>query len=627
MVVNILDFKNRLENSSLETSKTSVATIGYAPGTADDRSQCKVRATQYASTWPGVSHGQRNSQAYYHAAQLREKFGLTELDIIELVRQWNDLNYPPLSDEELVSAINNADKYAQKSAGSGYTCNSTRSNAVKHSPADPWPELVRFDEKDLPVFPLDKVPPCLKGFYTITKEIARSVQVAPDMPANILLSVIAAALGGKIKVITNNHYSELANLYVAVFSPSGTRKSNVFNILSRPLFDYQKRLRNDMSAEIEKNKSEKKILESRRKSLENEIIKSDGSNSVLEDELSDVITKLANFNKPVIQPTLILSDTTNEAMALCMANNNGQLCILDHEGIFFNNISGRYKGKGEMPSNDLILKAYSGDCYSDHRLTRESVHIDKPVLSIGLCVQPTVIEHLRYKEFLNETGLLPRFIATVPRDTVGEREAKTSNIPEYILDDYDRTINELLNIRKRNSDISLKLDDDADGIFISLFYDIEKRMAEDGDLYAIRPWAAKLCGHVARIAAVLHCFAYPELDTLLINGETMKFAVTIGYYLIEHIKAIYQIMQIDPAIHAAKRIIKWIKRNEKKAFTKTEVFNAMKNSNKNIQKASDFSEPLEILNQHGYLRLIEPEQKTGRPSEVYQVNPDVFRCD
>ena len=50
----------------------------------------------------------------------------------------------------------------------------------------------------------------------------------------------------------------------------------------------------------------------------------------------------------------------------------------------------------------------------------------------------------------------------------------------------------------------------------------------------MRAWASKLTGRVARIAAVLHCYANPGViqDTPQIDAEIMDYAIELSDYLI-----------------------------------------------------------------------------------------------
>ena len=84
----------------------------------DGYAQRKARAVLYAAKWPGCGEGHRNATAYRHSAQLLRDFMLYDVDAWEILREWNAGNTPPLPEEELRSAFQDAKKYGNRPEGS-----------------------------------------------------------------------------------------------------------------------------------------------------------------------------------------------------------------------------------------------------------------------------------------------------------------------------------------------------------------------------------------------------------------------------------------------------------------------------------------------------------------------------
>lgn len=82
--------------------------------------EVKARAVLYAAKAEGVGEGGRNAAGYSLAARVREKFDLTDNDLLDALAGWNDKNSPPMTSDELAGVVQNADKYANRPAGSGY---------------------------------------------------------------------------------------------------------------------------------------------------------------------------------------------------------------------------------------------------------------------------------------------------------------------------------------------------------------------------------------------------------------------------------------------------------------------------------------------------------------------------
>ncbi|HML73584.1 MAG TPA: AAA family ATPase [Anaerohalosphaeraceae bacterium] len=101
------------------------------PPTVSPAEDCLSRAIQYASTFEGAAEGSRNQKAFEYAARLREKFSLSDTDLLAVLEGWNGRNNPPLDQDELSGVVDNADRYARKPAGAGYTPRAARKeNAV-----------------------------------------------------------------------------------------------------------------------------------------------------------------------------------------------------------------------------------------------------------------------------------------------------------------------------------------------------------------------------------------------------------------------------------------------------------------------------------------------------------------
>ncbi len=524
-----------------------------------------------------------------------------------------------------VEQFNDVVKNAAKGLPESFEAAEAKPEAV----ADDWGSIAPFDDMELPNFPLDAMPVCLTGFAQIVREVSNSHQTPEDMTALLLMTIASACLGGKVKVVTNNRYTELATLFTAIFAPSGTRKSSVYHALMKPVIDYQNQWRADMRAEIEGNKNELDILKKQIERLKKDIVKGGDEDPGLRDDLKEKEQEVAEFSKPVELPLIYMeTDFTVESLAPKVKANGGTLSLFDHEGAFWNEVAGRYT-QGQSQVNDLILKGYDGHPAMVARGGRGDIFIEHCCLAIGLIVQPTKIEELKNKRSLDETGLIPRFILAVPADTVGYRKMQTPGVPHHVYDEYNSRIEKLLKLRQYN-EIVLKMDETTTDRFMRYCESIEVRLREGRDLYPMRAWASKLTGRVARIAAVLHCFANPGVvpDNPRIDSEIVAYAIELSDYLIAHAKATYQILNLSPDVKIARKILRTLENYaaKKKAdsISKGDLWRRIKNSDKSVQTVASITEALEILIDHNYIRKAEHQHGPGRPAEIYELNPVGF---
>ena len=120
-IAKLSEFTAVLDKNDTPPQEAILPSVVQNVSTGEDSPERKSRATLYAAKVPGEKEGfGRNNAAYCLAAALREKFALNESDRLEIMRNWNVKNSPPLDDAELAQAAGNADRYGKKPAGSGY---------------------------------------------------------------------------------------------------------------------------------------------------------------------------------------------------------------------------------------------------------------------------------------------------------------------------------------------------------------------------------------------------------------------------------------------------------------------------------------------------------------------------
>jgi Protein of unknown function (DUF3987) len=197
-------------------------------------------------------------------------------------------------------------------------------------------------------------------------------------------------------------------------------------------------------------------------------------------------------------------------------------------------------------------------------------------------------------------------------------------------DTYSKRIKTLAGLSKvKNSDGELvprvvHLSKDALGYLTAFMDEIEPKLAEGGDLHLVADWASKLAGAIARIAAILH---YAKHSLSLSNvpdiqPDTVKRAIEIGRYLIQHALAACAEMGADPLVENAKHILLWIQREQIEVFTKRDAHRA---NIARFKKVTELEPILELIEAHGYIRTqaraAEPGKVGRKSSQLFEVNP------
>jgi hypothetical protein len=153
---------------------------------------------------------------------------------------------------------------------------------------------------------------------------------------------------------------------------------------------------------------------------------------------------------------------------------------------------------------------------------------------------------------------------------------------------------------------------------------LEPRLAVEAELGTLADWASKLAGAVARIAAILHVAASADVERAIkapLTGETLANAIELGSFFLAHARAAFAEMGADPEVERARHVLSWLRRKNVESFSVRDAFQDLRGR---FQKVSELRPALDLLVEHGYLRLAPSGQRSGpgRPaSERFEVNP------
>lgn len=457
----------------------------------------------------------------------------------------------------------------------------------------------------LPPFPVDALPADLGKFVSA---LAIYQQIAADVPALTVLGALAATAGHHATV--RGQWVEAAlNLFAAPQADSGEGKSPVMAMISAPLLKLQKDLRRGYELAYGKQVELYEIAEKRRTHILSEIVKAAGAKRIkLQAELDDVKQEIKD-TRPPPYPRLLAGDVTPEALAKIMRGNDGHIAILSAEGGFFGTISGRYS-RGQ-PNVDLVLNALDvrEPYVSDRKTNDENFEIDRPSLTLVLCVQPVVIQEARSVKALMDRGLLYRFLYSASESMAGQRDKAPPQVPVWLIEEWDTTIRTVYTAllardndepvvdestgeqfppfsfdadKQLKSPSPMVVDGQAEAMHLQWRRALEKRVDPDeGDLNIIKGWVKKLEGTTYRIAALLH-LAAGHSPRVPIDAHTMASAIRIGDWAIPHALASLTAMGATAPgadLEPAHRVLRWIKRKAPEAFSSRDLYRGVRNQN------------------------------------------------
>jgi putative DNA primase/helicase len=155
---------------------------------------------------------------------------------------------------------------------------------------------------------------------------------------------------------------------------------------------------------------------------------------------------------------------------------------------------------------------------------------------------------------------------------------------------------------------------------------IEVLMRDGGKLCFIRDWASKLPGAAARIAGLFHSIGSDASESHIIDLAVTEQALNIAARLIDGALAVFDLMQGDPAVEDAERILRWIRKGTRTSFSIRDCFCAHQ---AHFRRVDALHVPLQLLTEHGYIQPRPRAKASGRPSGAYLVNPEftkTFTC-
>ena len=474
-----------------------------------------------------------------------------------------------------------------------------------------WEEPIPLDNVRVTTrFPVECLPQILRD-YAIS--VSESTATPVDMSAVASLSVIAGAVQGKYQVMGKSDYFEPLNLYTIIIAKPAERKSAIIRAMTKFLSEYEKtenfKIQTTMDKQtidyniklkqIAKIEEESKIEEAYRLKAECREIEQNGIN----------------------QLRLIADDITPESLTSLLADNKGRLSIISSEGGVFDTLAGKYSN---IVSIDTVLKAHIGDTITVDRKGRNKEYIPNPTLTILLTVQENVLEGLISNGVFRGRGLTGRFLYCQPISNLGTRKFDTPPISKQVEDNYKKLLFKLLDIPFGDTFKILTLSDNAYKLLKDFFNWVEPQLVDE--LENMSDWAGKLVGTNLRIAGILHCADYDYLmNNTVISGDTMKKAIKISKYFLEHAKSAYQLMGADKVIQEARYIISQLLEQNKEILKRCEIHRCCRGK---FQKAENMQPALDLLIDYNY--LYEEEQKkevpkSGRPSDTrYILNPFYF---
>lgn len=508
--------------------------------------------------------------------------------------------------------------YYQKGRQTGWIPLPTGLDLQIQSQAKPF---TPFADESAPsiAFPIESLANPYRAYVQAASE---SFQVDSAMVCCCVLAVFSAIFqrcGFSVRV--NQDWIEPCNLFLTCTASPSERKSPVLRDVTHPLTDM-------VTAWNEKNADaiawQTQRIDVLRRKVENLTTKlAKGVRGATEDDLKRAQTELRDAEREQIKPqTWLVDDTTPEALALVLRENNESAALLSGEaGSCLGILAGRYSAPGTGANLDLFLKGYSVEPTVIHRIGRQTVNLNSPRLTILLMSQPNLLREFVGNDSFSGRGLCARFLYAFPSSLVGHRAFRSEPIPTDVRIAFESKIKALADIALNweLEETTLTVSTDALEV-LGQFHDaIEPQRPEMSD--ALQAWSGKLEGNIVRISALLYLSEHSG-KTGAIDADTMRRAVEIGRYFQTQAQYALGLSADSPARKSALLILKQFENPQFQQYRndgfirKRDLY--MKVRGKDFKTISDLDVGLKELCDNGYTVIANDDftesGKVGRPS-------------
>lgn len=426
-----------------------------------------------------------------------------------------------------------------------------------------WEEPLPFVKHNVVPFPIDALP---EGIREYVAALSESLQTPIDMAGCAVLSVIATCIQGKYVIQGKADWSEPLNIYITEIAPPSERKSSIQHAIVKPLSAYENNYNIMNAASVEASRMRTRILNRKQKAVEENFSKGKATQEDV-DRISNEIAE-HHEKKPL---RLFADDITPEKLVSILSENNGRMALLSSEAGIFDTLAGAYS---KAVNIDVMLKGYSGDMILVDRIGRDSASVLHPTLTILLMAQPSVISTVLSNDNFRGRGLTARFLYSMPKSFVGERQYRSDPVPDSLYEAYERRIVNMLEDFEKESPEVITLSPEADVLLERFAQDLEPKLVRE---YAeIADWCGKLVGNVLRIAGLLcragvnrsYEFLKDDPEPLVVSEQTMKDAIRLGEYFLNHAQTVFNAMPENTLLKNAARVLKMLREKGLKEFNR-----------------------------------------------------------
>ena len=468
-------------------------------------------------------------------------------------------------------------------------------------PIDIKPRFAEAEE-----FPLDKMPARLAGAINAIVDI---VQVPVPIAAQSIIAACAMAAQTRINVEMPTREVVPASLFLFTVAGSGERKSSADKLALRPIYEYEKRLREGSQAAEQQYKIAKMAYDSAIATAK----RAKGGKEAIRQALE-------NCGEPPIPPALpmlLVDEPTFEGIVRTFDEAYPSIGLFNDDGAGF--LGGYSMSDGrDATTGAKLSQIWDGKPIKRVRGTDVTKILDGKRASLHLMVQPGVASKFFGNKALRDQGLMSRMLLAAPKSMRGQRFWREPSANSWKdIEEYHARLTSLLNSafnrmhpETRQLEFSTpQLQPDARDMWIAFSDHLEKLQAKDGPLAPVGDLASKMAQHALRLAGVISYFEGGE--TMIregISAAAMGVGIALGQYYLAEALRLFNAGSVTEDSDNADALIEFIRGEKLEVVGKRWLNRNVTPSH--IRPAEVLQRALLILIEHGHLVAIKDRTTT-----------------
>ncbi len=487
---------------------------------------------------------------------------------------------------------------------------------VKAATTWPEPETLGDDLLPVPAFDTGMLP---EAFRDHVCDVAERMQVPFDLPAVCGVACLGGAVNRRATIQPKRAdagWIVTPNLWAGMIAPPGQMKTNVLGTFTEHLSRIEARSRVEYEAAIEAYESwerERELKEQAWCEQYKAAIKKKGQPLPIRPDETRA--------KPTLR-RLIANDPTFEKLHSILAENPAGVLLVRDE------LSGwlaTLDKPGREGERQFFLESWNGDKpFTVDRIGRGTVFVPALCLSVLGGIQP---------------GRLRQYLADAVKDGPGN-DGLFQRLQLIVWPDFpkhwelvDRPANQAAAERvacvyERLAELSaddpllFKFADDAQELFYTWWPELEKKI-RGGDLHPAL--AAHLGKYRSLMPSLALLFELADSEDLTAPGNVSLThaaqAAAWCEYLEAHARRIYGCL-VSPELHAARELGEKI--TKKKLPVEFSTRDVYTRGWSGLATPDEARAALRVLEDWGWVRPLDIEERQGRPSERWKINPKLL---